>query len=75
MLPLLMSVVDTVTVSDQSLKRALEFSSVQKTKQNKTKQKQKQGEQDQSVFGGAHLSPSSGEVETGGPLGLTDSLA
>ena len=47
----------------------------QAKKQNKTKQKQKQGEQDQSVFGGAHLSPSSGEVETGGPLGLTDSLA
>jgi hypothetical protein len=36
-----MSVVDTATVSDQSLKRALKFSSVQKTKQNRTKQKQK----------------------------------
>ena len=50
MLPLLMSVVDTVTVSDQSLKRALEFSSVQKTKQNKTKTKTKKQKKKKKCF-------------------------
>lgn len=37
--------------------------------------KKTQGEKEQAVFGGTHLSSSSGEVETGGSLGLTDSSA